>query len=73
MRALARNPHRFRDVSDGLALLANSTYEQLTAMNSQTGVTVRHEDLRVCEAANSTMPGGLHASVDVTNVPAEYI
>ena len=56
----------------GLALAADTVHEQATAMNGETGITVRHEDLLVCEAANSTMPGGLHASADVTNVQAEY-
>jgi hypothetical protein len=47
--------------------------EQSTTVRGEPSVTVRHEDLLGCEAANSTMPGGLHASADVTNVMAGYI
>ena len=46
--------------------------DQSTGERREPSVTVGHEDLLGCEAANSTMPGGLHASADVTNVPAEY-
>lgn len=42
-------------------------------MKRQTSVTVRHEDLRLGEAANSTQLGGLHSRQRVTNVPAKYI
>jgi hypothetical protein len=41
-------------------------------VRGEPGVTVGHEDLLVVKTAISTMPGGLHASADVTNVPAEY-
>jgi hypothetical protein len=60
-------------MSDGLTINTNSMNEQSTAMNGETGVTVRHRRPPGCEAANSTMSGGLHASADVTNVTAEYI
>ena len=73
MGALAGDAHRFGDVSDRHPELANAMHEQPSPMHSQTGVTVRHEDLLGCEAANSTMPGGLHASADATNLMAEYI
>ena len=38
-----------------LALL-DPFYEQTTTMNSETGITVRHEDLLVCEAATPQCP-----------------
>jgi hypothetical protein len=72
VRALARDTHCFGDVSDGHAEFANAMHQQSSPMHSETGVTVRHEDLLGCEAANSTMPGGLHASADATNVMAGY-
>jgi hypothetical protein len=59
-------------MSDRRPLPTDTIDQQPTAMHGETGVTVRHEDLQGCEAANSTMPGGLHASADVTNVQAEY-
>lgn len=59
-------------MGDGLTLGSHTINEQSPAMHSETSVTVRHEDLLRCEAANSTMPGGLHASADVTNVQAGY-
>jgi len=58
-------------MSNGLAGL-DAFDEQSTAMRGEPSVTVGHEDLLVVKTAISTMPGGLHASADVTNVPAEY-
>ena len=40
--ALARDPHRLRNVSDGLAFLADPLHEQQTSMERETSVTVRH-------------------------------
>lgn len=54
-------------MSNGLAG-AHALDEQSSAVRSEPGVTVSHEDL-----LDSTMRGGLHASADVTNAPAEYI
>ena len=71
VRALTGHTHRLGDVSDGMPCL-DAFDEQSPTMRRESSVTVRHEDLQVCEAANSTMPGGLHASVDVTNVSAKY-
>ena len=62
MTALARDPHRFGDVGDGLALNHDSLNEQSPSMERKTGVTVSHEDLRFVKTAISTMPGGLLAS-----------
>jgi len=41
MRALARDPHRFRDMRDRHPLL-NPFNQQAPAMNSQTSITVSH-------------------------------
>jgi hypothetical protein len=60
-------------VGDRHAESADAMHQQSATMHGQTSVTVRHEDLLVVKRANSTMPGGLHASADVTNVPAGYI
>ena len=46
MRALTRDPHRFRDMSDRYPLL-DPFDQKSTAMDCETSVTVRHEDLRV--------------------------
>jgi hypothetical protein len=59
-------------VGDGLTLHDDTLHEQSSAMERETGVTVSHEDLRFVKTAISTMPGGLHASANVTNVQAEY-
>ena len=60
MRALTRDPHRFRDMRDRHALL-DPFDQQSTAMDCETSITVRHEDLRAgVKRANSTPLGGLH-------------
>ena len=74
MRALARDPHRLGDMRDRHPLLTDPMHQQTTTMERQTSVTVRHEDLRVCEDGNLHSTGGLRfRSTTVTNVPAEYI
>ena len=47
VRALPREPHRLGDMSDGHPELSNAVHEQPAPVHSHTGVTVRHEDLRV--------------------------
>jgi hypothetical protein len=72
MSALAGDAHRLGDVSDWHALLAHSLHQQAATVESQSSVTVRHEDLRFGEAANSTAPEVFVSGQPVTNVPAEY-
>jgi hypothetical protein len=43
--ALTRDSHRSGDVGDGHPELADTRHQQTATINSQTGVTVRHEDL----------------------------
>src|SRR5262245_27037703 len=64
MRTLAGDSHGFGDMRDGHAEIADTMHEQTSTMHGETGVTVRHEDLLDCEAANSTMPGGLQSFRD---------
>ena len=65
--------HRLGDMRDRHALLTDAVHQQTTTMHGQTGVTVRHEDLRVVETAIPTAPGGLHSRQrTVTNVLAGY-
>jgi hypothetical protein len=71
--ALAGHAHRFGDVRDRHPGL-DAFDEESTTVNGQTSITVTHEGLLVCEAANSTRPGGLHScqQTRVTNLVAGY-
>jgi hypothetical protein len=72
MGALPGDPHGFGDMSDRHALFTDPFYEQTTAMQRQSSVTVRHEDLRLVKTAISTAPEVFASRQPVTNVPAEY-
>ncbi len=74
MGALTRDPHRFRDVSNRSAIIDDPSDQQATTVNSETSITVRHEDLLVSEDGTSPLsPEVLHVhKPHVTNVPAEY-
>jgi hypothetical protein len=73
MRALARDPHRLRDMRDWHTQLSNPPDQQTTAMHRQTSVSVRHEDLRVVATAITTASEVFSSDQrTVTNVPAEY-
>ena len=73
MGALATDPHCFGDVSDWPVFIANTTDKQPTTLKRQTSITVRHEDLLVCEVCklhNARRSSPSQGSV--TNVSAEY-
>jgi len=72
MSALPGHPHRLSGMSHRPTPLANSPNQKTTPKNSQTSVTVTHEDLRWVLTAITTPLGGLHSRQGVTNVPAEY-
>ena len=73
MCALASDPIAF-DMSDRVPCSSDPFDQQTPAMNSETSVTVSHEDLRFVKTANSTKPGGLHTCQrTVTNLMAGYI
>lgn len=58
---------------DRYPLITDPLHEQTTAMNSQTSVTVTHEDLRVVKTAISTAPEVFSLGQrPVTNVLAGY-
>ena len=61
MSALPRHAQGFGHVGDGLALSTDAFDQQAAAVDSETSVTVSHEDLRFVKTAISTMPGGLLA------------
>jgi len=75
MGALATDTHRFGGMSDRPAFDSDTVDNQQTTLNSQPGITVRHEDLLVlCE------DGYLHTARrsspvqgPVTNLSAQYI
>ena len=70
---LLRSPARGSTRTDEVPpLLAESLNQQATPPNSQTSVTVPHEDLRWVSTAVTTPLGGLHSRQGVTNVLAEY-
>jgi len=73
VRALARDPHRPGDMRDRHALITDTAHQHAPAMERQTSVTVRHEDLRLVKTAISTAPGVFSLrQPNVTNVQAEY-
>jgi hypothetical protein len=73
MSALAGHPHRFGDMGDRHPEIPHPMHEQAATMNSQTSVTVTHEDLRVVKTSISTAPEVFALGQrPVTNVPAEY-
>jgi len=62
---------------DGPAVVNHPPNEQTTTMDSQPGISVRHEDLQG-EQRRQTSPLSrevlpIHRRHAVTNVPAEYI
>ena len=44
--ALAADPHRLGDMGNRHSLVPNALHQQATTPERQTGITVRHEDLR---------------------------
>jgi hypothetical protein len=59
---------------DRHSFLSDALYEQTATVDSQTSVTVTHEDLRVVKTAISTAPGVFAlCQRPVTNVLAGYI
>jgi hypothetical protein len=57
---------------DRHALITDPLHQQQPAVERQTSITVRHEDLRVVKTAISTAPEVFALGQPVTNVPAEY-
>ena len=55
MGALSRDTHCFGHMGNRLSLV-DPFNEKTGTMNSETGITVRHEDLLVCEAATPQCP-----------------
>jgi hypothetical protein len=77
VRALPRHPKLLRHVCHRAPIDTNPTHQQRTTMHSQTGISVRHEDLlRVktrhlhCARRSSLVQ---LPNRRVTNVLAEYI
>jgi hypothetical protein len=62
-------------MGNGHALVADTTDEQTATMHGEPGVTVRHEDLRICEDGNLHIAPEVFAidGPPVTNLMAEYI
>ena len=61
-------------MSDRHPEVPDPVHEQPAAMDSETSVTVTHEDLRVVKTSISTAPEVFALGQrPVTNVPAEYI
>jgi len=56
MGALTRDAHRFSNMCDRHPLVTDAFYEQTTAMKGETGITMRHEDLRLSEATTPLHP-----------------
>lgn len=58
------------------SLNSDTVDQQQPAMNSQTGLRVGHEDLRLIgvsfDAPHPTQRSSLSSTPDVTHVPAEY-
>ncbi len=78
VRTLPRHPHLLGHVRDRATMLSNTLHERATAVESQSGITVGHEDLRAVDDLDiSTAFGGpLYVNKpgrSVTNVLAEYI
>jgi hypothetical protein len=59
-------------MSDGSALAEHTIDEGPAALEGETSVTVRHEDLRFGEDGYLHCTGGLRSSSTVTNLQAEY-
>ena len=77
MSALTRNPHRFHRMNHSPSLNSDTVDQQQPAMNSQTGLGVGHEGLRLIgvsfDTPHPTQRSSLSAPPGVTHVPAKYI
>lgn len=75
MRTLARHPQLVSDMGNR-PTLTDTTDQQHPTINSQTSISVGHEDLRCTVKTSdiSTKPGGppQHKHPPDNNVPAEY-
>jgi hypothetical protein len=72
MGALAADPHRLGDMRHGHPLDTNTLHQQTTTMKGQTGVTVRHEDLRFVKRQTPQDPEVFTYVNPVTNLMAGY-